>query len=201
MSGRVSAGDRLMRTLMDHIDRRILELLPFVTDDWKLNLNSRDIVGQLPGKSGGTSTTDGVTIRGARDYDDGVAPTSGQVITWDGSKYHPATPAVGLADPTTTKGDLIARGASAPPTRLPVGADGDVLIADATQATGLRWGAPAAATTLAALTDVALADLRDGDTLVWLASDSKWHNRHAPSTITLGGAPVTLDGSDLTLGV
>jgi hypothetical protein len=47
-----------------------------------------------------------------------------------------------IVDPTTAKGDIVVRGASAPPTRLPVSTtDGWVLIADSTQALGLRWGA------------------------------------------------------------
>jgi hypothetical protein len=46
-----------------------------------------------------------------------------------------------MADPTTTKGDIIARGSSAPATRLGVGADGQVLTADSTQALGLKWAA------------------------------------------------------------
>lgn len=46
----------------------------------------------------------------------------------------------GLADPTTTKGDLIVHGAST--TRLAVGPDGQVLTADATQAAGVKWAAP-----------------------------------------------------------
>ena len=41
----------------------------------------------------------------------------------------------------TTKGDMITRTATAP-ARLGVGADGTYLLADSTQATGLRWGAP-----------------------------------------------------------
>jgi hypothetical protein len=43
-----------------------------------------------------------------------------------------------MANPTTTKGDLIVRDASGP-ARLPVGTDGYVLIADSTQALGMRW--------------------------------------------------------------
>ena len=47
-----------------------------------------------------------------------------------------------LVDPTTTKGDLIARGAAAPATRLAVGTNGQVLTADSTQPLGVKWGTP-----------------------------------------------------------
>lgn len=45
----------------------------------------------------------------------------------------------GMADPTTTKGDLIVHTASIT-TRKAVGADGTQLLADSTQTDGLRWG-------------------------------------------------------------
>lgn len=41
----------------------------------------------------------------------------------------------------TTKGDLLGRGASAP-ARVAVGTDGQVLTADSTQATGVKWATP-----------------------------------------------------------
>jgi hypothetical protein len=44
-----------------------------------------------------------------------------------------------MADPTTTRGDLIARGALGVG-RLPVGTDGQVLTADNAAALGVRWG-------------------------------------------------------------
>jgi hypothetical protein len=47
-----------------------------------------------------------------------------------------------MADPTTTKGDLIARSATAAG-RLPIGANGQVLQADSAAALGVSWGAPA----------------------------------------------------------
>jgi hypothetical protein len=46
----------------------------------------------------------------------------------------------GMVDPTTTLGDLIVRSLSAT-TRLAVGANGQVLTADSTQATGVKWAA------------------------------------------------------------
>jgi Chaperone of endosialidase len=46
-----------------------------------------------------------------------------------------------LVDPTTTKGDIIARGAAAPATRVAVGANGQVLTADSTQPQGVKWAA------------------------------------------------------------
>jgi hypothetical protein len=41
----------------------------------------------------------------------------------------------------TTKGDLVTATASATPARLGVGSNGQILIADSTTATGLKWGA------------------------------------------------------------
>jgi hypothetical protein len=46
----------------------------------------------------------------------------------------------GMTDPTTTLGDLIVRGSSAPG-RLPVGTNGYVLTADSTQPLGIKWAA------------------------------------------------------------
>ena len=43
-----------------------------------------------------------------------------------------------LTDPTTAKGDLLARGASAL-VRVPVGPDGQALFADSTQPGGVKW--------------------------------------------------------------
>lgn len=48
--------------------------------------------------------------------------------------------ASGLVDPTTTKGDLLVRGASAV-SRHAIGADGAVFVADSTQTDGTKWQA------------------------------------------------------------
>lgn len=47
----------------------------------------------------------------------------------------------GMTDPTTTKGDLITRSASAV-ARLPVGSNGQVVTADSTQTLGIKWATP-----------------------------------------------------------
>ena len=83
---------------------------------------------------GGTSGTPARLAKGS----------DGQVLTVDPSTHLLvwATPASGFADPTTTKGDLIAHGTTT--TRLPVGSDGQALMADSTQALGVKWATPAA---------------------------------------------------------
>lgn len=55
------------------------------------------------------------------------------LLTW-------TTPTTGMADPLTTKGDLVVRAAVT--TRLGVGSDGDVLTADSGAADGVSWQTP-----------------------------------------------------------
>ncbi len=50
----------------------------------------------------------------------------------------------GSASPLTTKGDLF--GFDTADARIPIGSNDDVLTADSTQALGLKWAAPGAAT-------------------------------------------------------
>lgn len=58
----------------------------------------------------------------------------------------------GYATPTTTKGDLIARGATAD-ARLPVGSNGHVLTADSAEALGVKWAAAGGGSGLVNWTD------------------------------------------------
>ena len=68
---------------------------------------------------------------------DGSGANRGQVPVWnpDTGCWEPGT-----IDPTTTKGDLLVRGASAL-TRLPGGSDGQVLTWDSAQSLGVKWAA------------------------------------------------------------
>lgn len=59
-------------------------------------------------------------------------------ITDGGTGASTAAAAFDNLAPTTTKGDIIVR-TSTSNTRLPVGADGQILSADSTEATGLKW--------------------------------------------------------------
>jgi hypothetical protein len=49
-----------------------------------------------------------------------------------------------LKSTLTTKGDLYAATAASTPARLAVGSDGDVLTADSSQSTGIKWATPSA---------------------------------------------------------
>lgn len=81
--------------------------------------------GTLTATGTGSGSVTNVTVASANGFSGTVAnPTT--------------TPAISINGPLTTKGDLFAY--STTNTRLPVGSDGTVVIADSTQATGLRWG-------------------------------------------------------------
>lgn len=72
---------------------------------------------------------------------------AGQVsLTNGGTGQNGALAGFNALSPTTTKGDLIVRNASTGNARLAVGTDGQSLLADSTQATGLRWGSPLVST-------------------------------------------------------
>lgn len=66
-----------------------------------------------------------------------------QAYIWDGAAYQALMS--GSVSPLTTKGDLYTRNSTVD-TRLPVGLDTQVLIADSTTATGLKWGSNTAPT-------------------------------------------------------
>jgi hypothetical protein len=73
-----------------------------------------------------------------------------------------------IADPTTTLGDIIVRGSAAPPTRLAVGTNGQVLTADSTQLLGVKWAASAGGGATVTVSDTAPATPKNGD--LWFDS-------------------------------
>jgi hypothetical protein len=105
-------------------------------------------IGRLPiGSAGQVLTVDAAQPQMMRWTALPAAPVAsvfgrvGAVIAQAGD-YTAAQITGALADPMTTKGDLIARGATAAG-RVAIGADGQVLQADSAAALGVKWAAPA----------------------------------------------------------
>ena len=112
--------------------------------------NFTDLSGTGLVTQGGTGLTSltayaiiagGTTSTGNLQQVSGVG-TSGQVLTSNGAAALPTWQAAGTASPLTTKGDVYTF--STVNARLPVGTDGQVLTADSTQTTGIKWATPSA---------------------------------------------------------
>lgn len=143
---------------------------------------------------------DGVAGSGAPDA---TTTTKGIVqLTGDlsGTATSPTVP--GLANKldkstVTSKGDILAATGSAAITRLGVGSDGQVLTADSTQATGVKW-APggSGSSTLASDTDVSISSPTNGQMLAYNNSTSKWTNQAAPvGSVSAGDGTITIGGT------
>lgn len=126
---------------------------------------------------------------------DRTGASTGQAAVWNGTKWAPATITDAGAIPKTlvdAKGDLLTATADNTPARLAVGPDGQVLTADSTQATGMKWAATLADPTttkgdLLARTTSALARLAVGTDGKVLTADSSTATGLAWATPTGGG--------------
>jgi hypothetical protein len=94
--------------------------------------------------------------------------------------------------PAVAKGDILVQGATVL-SRLPVGSNDQVLLADSTTATGLRWGAvnSEGGTLLASLSDVAITSPAQGQVLTWNATTSKWNATNLSNQVSLNRQTLT----------
>jgi hypothetical protein len=93
--------------------------------------------------------------------------------------------------PAVAKGDILVQGATVL-SRLPVGSNDQVLLADSTTATGLRWGAVnSGGGTLAGLSDVAITSPAQGQVLTWNASTSRWNAANLSNQVSLNRQTLT----------
>jgi hypothetical protein len=91
----------------------------------------------------------------------------------------------GLTDPTTTKGDILVRNSSTV-TRQATGTDGQVLTADATQTTGIKWATPTVApvTSVNTRTGVVTGLAEASDVATALAGKASTTHTHTASQIS-----------------
>jgi hypothetical protein len=93
--------------------------------------------------------------------------------------------------PTVAKGDLLVQGATVL-SRLPVGSNDQVLLADSTTVTGLRWGAVnSGGGALTGLSDVAITNPAQGQVLTWNATTSRWNAANLSNQISLNRQTLT----------
>lgn len=93
--------------------------------------------------------------------------------------------------PTVAKGDLLVQGATVL-SRLPVGSNDQVLLADSTTVTGLRWGAVnSGGGALTGLSDVAITNPAQGQVLTWNATTSRWNAANLSNQVSLNRQTLT----------
>lgn len=120
-----------------------------VADVPTLNQNTTGTAANITASSNSTLTTlSALSLPGSQvtgNISGNAANVTGTVaIANGGTGQVTAAAAFGALSPLTTKGDILVF--STLSTRLPVGTDGQVLSADSTQTTGLKWVAAAAGT-------------------------------------------------------
>lgn len=99
----------------------------------------------------------------------------------------------------TTKGDLLVGTGSSAIIRLGAGTDGQVLSADSSQASGLRWISGGGSSSIAGASDASISSPANGQVLTYNSGTSRWTNQN-PAVISVAGktGTVTLAESDIT---
>lgn len=108
---------------------------------------------------------------------------------------------IGLSDLTdvadvtgATKGDILVKGEGTEFTRLPVGNDGQVLVADSTQTTGLKWSSISIGE--AYFTGTVGEAVTEGDVLYFDTTASKYKKAKADSESTMPAVAIALEPGD-----
>lgn len=133
----------------------------------------------------GTGLTGGGTLAVDRTFAVAYGTTSTTSAVGNDSRITGAVP----ASTATTKGDLLAATGSAAVTRLGVGSNDQILTADSTAATGLKWAAAPSGSGIPATLIDAKGDLIAGtaaDTAARLAVGADGQMLYADSTVTAG---------------
>lgn len=142
----------------------------------------------------------------ARFAQQGSAPSSPASGYWllyfkSGGLYHKDSGgtetliASGFSNPMTTKGDIIAGAASGVPTRLAVGSNNQVLVADSAQTLGVKWAAAPAT-----VTDVILLqEQQTSGTTGGTFTSGAWRTRTLNTEVADAGNHCTLSSNQFTL--
>lgn len=124
--------------------------------------------------------------------------SNGQLLSADSTQSTGLAWVSALTDPTTTKGDLLARSSSAL-NRLAVGTDGYVLTADSTQTLGVKWAAGGGGGSTRPYLDQTTLHSTYGDDFTAGSLDAKWTRRNLTTetfqTADDGWLQVSLGGS------
>jgi hypothetical protein len=142
------------------VDASDVTYTPTTLADWTGSADPGDVDNALDELA--ARTTDAEAAIAGHTHDAGDITTGQLAIANGGTGQATQTAAMDALAPTTTKGDLIVHNGT-DNIRLPVGTDGDVLVADSGETAGMKWEAPASGTTPQIIIN--------GFTLKWLAND------------------------------
>ena len=128
------AGSSTTLTANSHIDDGVTTAATLTATE--------PIAVAVSGGQGGTfDATEGTTATAASGHDVLYADSTAHCLEVSANGGSFACLGSGTTSPLTTKGDIY--GYSSTNARVPVGTNGQVLVADSTQTLGVKWGTPA----------------------------------------------------------